>query len=42
MKKQEKSLCCRSEEQRSNCEISGGGTGLHWDEIDEDFTCLPE
>ncbi len=24
-------------EQRAACEISGGGTGLHWDEIDEDI-----
>ncbi len=24
-------------EQRTNYEISGGGTGLHWDEIDEDI-----
>ena len=25
-------------EQREACEISGGGTGLHWDEIDEDIS----
>ena len=25
-------------EQRSKYEISGGGTGLHWDEIDEDIS----
>ncbi len=24
-------------EQREGYEISGGGTGLHWDEIDEDL-----
>jgi hypothetical protein len=24
-------------EQRLNYEISGGGTGLHWEEIDEDI-----
>jgi hypothetical protein len=27
-----------TESQRANCEISGGGTGLHWDEIDEDIS----
>lgn len=27
-----------STKQRSHCEISGGGTGLHWDEIDEDIS----
>lgn len=25
-------------EQRANLTISGGGTGLHWDEIDEDIS----
>ena len=25
-------------EQRSRYEISGGGTGLHWDELDEDIS----
>jgi len=25
-------------QQRSQCEISGGGAGLHWDEIDEDIS----
>lgn len=25
-------------EQRTNYEISGGGIGLHWDEIDEDIS----
>ena len=25
-------------EQRQSYEISGGGTGLHWDEIDEDIS----
>ncbi len=24
--------------QREHCEISGGGSGLHWDEIDEDIS----
>ena len=24
--------------QRQHCEISGGGSGLHWDEIDEDIS----
>lgn len=24
--------------QRENYEVSGGGTGLHWDEIDEDIS----
>ncbi len=27
-----------SENQRNRYEISGGGTGLHWDEIDEDIS----
>ncbi|MDE2812861.1 MAG: DUF2442 domain-containing protein [Gemmatimonadota bacterium] len=27
-----------TEQQRENCELSGGGTGLHWDEIDEDIS----
>ena len=27
-----------TEQQRVNYEISGGGTGLHWDEIDEDIS----
>jgi len=25
-------------EQLSCCEISGGGSGLHWDELDEDIS----
>lgn len=25
-------------EQRSNYELSGGGTGIHWEEIDEDIS----
>ncbi len=25
-------------EQRNNYELSGGGTGIHWDEIDEDIS----
>ena len=25
-------------EQRENFEMSGGGTGLHWDELDEDIS----
>lgn len=24
--------------QRNNYELSGGGTGIHWDEIDEDIS----
>lgn len=24
--------------QRNNFEISGGGTGIHWDELDEDIS----
>ncbi len=27
-----------SSEQREHYEISGGGSGLHWDEIDEDIS----
>ena len=27
-----------STEQREHYEISGGGSGLHWDEIDEDIS----
>ena len=27
-----------TERQREKVEISGGGTGLHWDEIDEDIS----
>ena len=27
-----------TEQQRKNYELSGGGTGLHWDEIDEDIS----
>ncbi len=27
-----------TEQQRENYELSGGGTGLHWDEIDEDIS----
>jgi hypothetical protein len=27
-----------SADQRNRYEISGGGTGLHWDEIDEDIS----
>lgn len=25
-------------DQRDSCTISGGGTGLHWDELDEDIS----
>lgn len=25
-------------EQREHCEIGGGGTSLHWEEIDEDIS----
>ncbi len=25
-------------EQRNNFELSGGGTGIHWEEIDEDIS----
>jgi hypothetical protein len=25
-------------EQRTRFEISGGGTGIHWDELDEDIS----
>ncbi len=31
-------LMTATPEQRVNFIISGGGTGLHWDEIDEDIT----
>lgn len=27
-----------SPEQRQHYELSGGGTGLHWDELDEDIS----
>ncbi len=27
-----------SQEQREHYEVSGGGTGLHWEEIDEDVS----
>jgi len=27
-----------SSEQREHCEIGGGGTSLHWEEIDEDIS----
>jgi hypothetical protein len=27
-----------SAEQRSHYELSGGGTGIHWEEIDEDIS----
>jgi len=27
-----------SKTQRDNFEISGGGTGLHWDDLDEDIS----
>ena len=27
-----------TKQQREKVEISGGGTGLHWDEIDEDIS----
>jgi hypothetical protein len=27
-----------SPEQRTNCEIGGGGTSLHWPELDEDLS----
>ena len=25
-------------QQRAKCEMSGGGTGLHWEELDEDIS----
>jgi hypothetical protein len=28
-------------EQRNNYELSGGGTGIHWEEIDEDIRAYP-
>ena len=27
-----------SAEQRANCEIAGGGYGLHWPDVDEDLS----
>ena len=27
-----------SPEQREQCIVSGGGTGLHWDDLDEDIS----
>lgn len=27
-----------SPEQRKRCQMSGGGTGLHWEELDEDIS----
>jgi len=24
--------------QREHCELSGGGTGIHWDDLDEDIS----
>ncbi len=27
-------------EQRQRYEVSGGGTGLHWDELDEDISVM--
>ena len=32
------SLLKASLEQRNHYEVSGGGTGLHWDELDEDIS----
>ena len=31
-------LLSASSQQLSNYEISGGGSGLHWDELDEDIS----
>ena len=31
-------LLAATPEQRAACEISGGGTGLHWPELDEDIS----
>src|SRR5205809_5229636 len=31
-------LHAASPEQRMRCEIGGGGTGLHWPELDEDLS----
>ena len=31
-------LANASQEQRQNYSISGGGTGLHWDELNEDIS----
>lgn len=30
-------LLAATARQRKNCFISGGGTGLHWEELDEDI-----
>lgn len=30
-------LLAATARQRKNCLISGGGTGLHWEELDEDI-----
>ena len=27
-----------SPEQRANCEVGGGGIGLHWPDLDEDLS----
>ena len=32
------SLRAATPEQRSNCEIGGGGVGLHWPDLDEDLS----
>jgi len=32
------SLLNATQKQRENYEISGGGIGLHWDELDEDIS----
>ena len=31
-------LLAATPEQREQFEVSGGGTGLHWDELDEDIS----
>jgi hypothetical protein len=33
-------LLAATDEQRSRYVISGGGTGLHWDDLDEDISVL--
>ncbi|MDD5307319.1 MAG: DUF2442 domain-containing protein [Deltaproteobacteria bacterium] len=33
-------LLAATEEERARVVISGGGTGLHWDELDEDISVL--
>jgi hypothetical protein len=33
-------LLAATDEERAKCVISGGGTGLHWDDLDEDISVL--